>query len=139
MTYGCQTWTLTAQNMKKLEVCQHNMERSLPNIKQKDRISLKCIRGRTKIADISYTIKKLKWRWVGHLLRNKTEKWAKLVSEWYPREANRKRGRPLRRWDDDLKATAGSIWRRKCQYRDVWKNLGEACARAKQSLPMWQK
>lgn len=136
MTYGCQTWAPTLQNTKKLQTCQHSMERSMLNVKRRDKVNLNVIRLKTKTIDVSYTIKKLKLKWAGHLIRNKTNKWAKQVAEWYPREGKRKRGRPSKRWDEDLKAAAGIMWRRKTYDRDLWKNLGEAYATAKQSLPV---
>lgn len=112
------------------------MERSMLNVKRRDKVNLNVIRLKTKTIDVSYTIKKLKLKWAGHLIRNKTNKWAKQVAEWYPREGKRKRGRPSKRWDEDLKAAAGIMWRRKTYDRDLWKNLGEAYATAKQSLPV---
>lgn len=128
MTYGCQTWPLTKENISKLETCQHSIERSMLNVRRKDRISLALIRNRTKIADITHTIKKLKWKWAGHILRCKKDKWAKDVIEWYPREGKRARGRPFQRWEDDISVAAGVLWRRKAQDRKLWKRLGEAYA-----------
>lgn len=134
MTYGCQTWPLTKENINKLEVCQHSIERSMLNIRKRDKKTLKFIRNKTKIADITYTIKKLKWKWVGHILRTKQDKWAKDVIEWYPREGKRARGRPFLRWEDDIKSTAGTHWRRKTHNRMLWKNLGEAYAERQNNL-----
>lgn len=134
MTYGCQTWAATLQNIKTLQTCQHGMERSMLNIKRRDKINTKVIRQKTKTIEVSYTIKKLKLKWAGHLIRDQTNKWAKKVAEWYPREGKRKRGRPTKRWDEDLRAAAGTMWRRKTYDRELWKDLGEAYAKAKQSL-----
>jgi hypothetical protein len=117
MTYGCQTWSLTKKDTKDLETCQHNMERSILNIKKLDKIRLKEIRRRTNINDITIKIKRLKWRWAGHIFRDKKDKWTKQISEWYPREGKRKRGRQVRRWEDDLGIVGGSIWRRKATDR----------------------
>lgn len=126
MTYGCQTWSLTKANSEKLQVCQRSMERSMLNIKRKDRNSLKSIRQRTKVKEVSDYIKKLKWCWTGHIMRDKRQKWTKELVEWYPREGKRVRGRQRKRWEDDLKEVAGPTWRRLTLDRTGWKSLEEA-------------
>lgn len=128
MTYGCQTWSLTKHNMHKLEVCQHNIERSMLNIKLRDKIKLKIIRKQTKTTDVKYCIRKLKWKWTGHMIRNKKDKWTKDITEWCPRQNKRKRGRQRRRWEDDIVRVAGATWMRKAHDRKLWKSLGEAYA-----------
>lgn len=129
MTYGCQTWSCTKKNIKSLETCQHRMERSTLNIKSKDKIRLKTIRKQTKIIDIKYQIKQLKWKWAGHLTRSKTEKWTNEVTEWCPRYNKRSKGRQHRRWEDDIKEVAGPCWMRIARDRSLWRTLGEAYAK----------
>ncbi|CAH2233203.1 jg2740 [Pararge aegeria aegeria] len=60
------------------------------------------------------------------LLRRQKENWAKEIAEWYLSDGKRTRGRPFRRWEYDLTATAGSLWTKKTHDREAWKNLGEA-------------
>ncbi|GBP30708.1 hypothetical protein EVAR_75932_1 [Eumeta japonica] len=48
----------------------------------------------------------------GHMMRDKRGKWCKAVSEWYPRDGKRSRGRQCIRWEDNIKMTAGPRWRR---------------------------
>lgn len=129
MTYGCQTWSCTKKNIKALETCQHRMERSILNIKLKDKIRLKTIRKQTKIIDIKYQIKQLKWKWAGHQIRSKTEKWTNEVTEWCPRYKKRSKGRQFRRWEDDIKEVAGPCWMRTARDRSLWRTLGEAYAK----------
>ena len=64
------------------------------NVKRKNQVKVNDIHKKTKIVEVSYKIKKLKLKWAGHLMRSKTNKWAKQVVEWYPREGKRKRRRP---------------------------------------------
>ncbi|KAA5654786.1 hypothetical protein F3G64_35995 [Pseudomonas aeruginosa] len=97
-------------------------------MKLKDKIRLTKIRKQTKIIDIKYRIQQLKWKWAGHLIRDKTEKWAKGVTEWCPRYKKRNRGRQQRRWEDDIKKVAGTTWMRKTRDRLLWRTLGEAYA-----------
>eukprot|EP00972_Heterocapsa_arctica_P006848 1001852-Heterocapsa_arctica.AAC.2 len=52
-----------------------------------------------------------KWRWAGKVARMSEDRWPKRVATWDPRDvpqhsalgrATRGRGRPRRRWEDDL-------------------------------------
>lgn len=52
-TYGCQTWALTKAHIKKLEVCQNSMERSMLGKKRSDRIRIKTIKRNTKLKDMT--------------------------------------------------------------------------------------
>jgi hypothetical protein len=46
-----------------------------------------------------------------------TSKMVKKVTHWYPRGEKRKRGRPIFRWEDDIKRVAGAIWHREAKNR----------------------
>ncbi|CAF4772984.1 unnamed protein product [Pieris macdunnoughi] len=122
LTYGCQTWPTTSKNNQKLVVCQRNMERSMLNIRLPDRWTASKIRKKTNVSDVLQKIRKLKWNWIGHIMRTNKEKWTKDVIEWYPRNGKRKRGGQVKRWEDDLP----SEWRRSAKDREMWKRLGEA-------------
>ncbi|PZC78294.1 hypothetical protein B5X24_HaOG202299 [Helicoverpa armigera] len=62
----------------------------------------------------------------GHMAREKQEKWTRLVTEWCPLDGRRSRGRPTKRWEDDLKGVAGPTWSRTAKNRTEWKTLEEA-------------
>ncbi|GBP50359.1 hypothetical protein EVAR_32604_1 [Eumeta japonica] len=51
------------------------------------------------------------------------DKWNKKVTRWYPREGKRKRGRPQKRWDDDIRRVAGAMWNRVAQIDQSGKAL----------------
>ena len=61
MTYGAETWTLTKQAQNKLAAAQTKMERSMLNITYKDRRTNIWVRERTKLIDIIYTVRKMKF------------------------------------------------------------------------------
>ncbi|XP_030025374.2 uncharacterized protein LOC115443910 [Manduca sexta] len=128
ITYGCETWSLTKHHRNMLEHCQRSMERSLIGIKKQDKRRNTFIRSKTKVTDVLTRIDNLKWRWTGHMLRSTQEKWSKIVTDWYPRDGKRKRGRQCKRWEDELKLTAGPNWRRVARDRAQWKSLEEAFA-----------
>ncbi|CAG9135614.1 unnamed protein product [Plutella xylostella] len=55
------------------------------------------------------------------------DRWAKIATEWVPGDGRRRRGRPRRRWRDDLDKFE-SNWAESAQDRRVWKEKGEAFA-----------
>ncbi|GBP81979.1 Intraflagellar transport protein 80 homolog [Eumeta japonica] len=126
LTYGCQTWALTQQLSNKIKVCQNSIERSVVGVKRKDRVNLEKIKNKTKFKNAHSVCKKLKWRWTGHMLREKKEKWTRLITEWYPRGNKRSKGRQHKRWEDDIKQIAGAKWTRIARDRETWKSLEEA-------------
>ena len=125
MTYGCQTWSLNKQMTNKLRTAQRAMERKMLDLKLKDKIPCAEIRKRTKIIDIiEYTLKQ-KWKWAGHIARLKDNRWTRRCTEWQPRRGKRSRGRPSRRWQDDITEKEGTTWIRKATDRRRWKTLME--------------
>ena len=55
-----------------------------------------------------------------------TEKWTKLITEWYSRNSKRYKGRLPKRWEDDIKEVAGPVWTRVARDRQTWNSLEEA-------------
>ena len=113
MTYGCQTWSLNKQMTNKLRTAQRAMERKMLDLKLKDKIPCAEIRKRTKIIDIIEHTLKQKWKWAGHIARLKDNRWTRRCTEWQPRRGKRSRGRPSRRWQDDITEKEGTTWIRK--------------------------
>lgn len=127
LMYGSQTWALTKNITNRIAICQRAMERSMIGVKRKDKIRNTNIRKNTKTQDVTLKIKRLKWKWAGHMVRGK-EKWSKITTHWYPREGKRKRGRQQKRWDDDIRQVAGITWSRVARERSEWSRLEEAFA-----------
>ena len=112
MTYGAHTWTLTKQAQNKLAAAQTKIERSMLNITYKDRRTNIWVRERTKVIDITTTVRKMKWSWAGHINRLKDDRWTSRVTTWRPYDKKRRQERPAKRWRDDLdkKYWANTIW-----------------------------
>ena len=53
---------------------------------------------------------KQKWRWAGHVVRQRDGCRTKEVTDWYPRGGRRRRGRQKTRWMDDIASLAGNNW-----------------------------
>lgn len=126
LLYGCQSWALTSKIIHKLQVFQRSNERSMLNIKLRDRHRCTDIRRRTKLIDAAKLACQLKWRWAGHVARLDDNRWSYRVLHWYPRDARRRRGRPHRRWRDDIQDIAGVAWTRLAANRQDWQKLEEA-------------
>ncbi|CAG9840644.1 unnamed protein product [Diabrotica balteata] len=127
LTYGSQTWTFTKENMEKIAKTERSMERQMLNIKLSDKKRNEWISNKTKVKDVSTQVAKLKWKFAGHTLRQKDERWTKTIIHWRPWNHKRKRGRPqTMRWSDDLKKHAGSKWMQIAQNREAWKKEEEA-------------
>ena len=128
-TYGAETWTLTKQAQNKLAAAQTKMERSTLNITYKDRRTNIWVRERTKLIDIIYTVRKMKWSWAGHINRLKDDRWTSRVTIWRPYDKKRRQGRPAKRWRDDQdKYWSDTIWQRTAQDRVIWRRHAEAFA-----------
>ncbi|PZC72867.1 hypothetical protein B5X24_HaOG210392 [Helicoverpa armigera] len=127
LTYGAQTWSLTECQKSRLKVCQRAMERSLLGIKRTDRIRNTVIRSRTGVADVGRKAATLKWNWAGHVSRMHPERWATIITQWTPQDGHRRRGRPRKRWRDELDAFRPDWWTRS-KDREEWKRDGEAFA-----------
>lgn len=125
MTYGAETWTLTAGLIHRFKVAQRAMERAMLGVSLKDRIRNDVIRQRTRVTDIAHRISKLKWQWAGHISRRTDNRWSHKVLEWRPRLGKRSVGRPATRWDDDIRRLAGVSWMRVAENRERWRALGE--------------
>jgi len=93
------------------------------NITRRDKIRNEVIRSTTKVKDIIEKVELAKGQWAGHVARMKNDKWAKKTTVWWPREGSRARGRPKRRWRDDIEEKAGSRWMRRAQDRKAWKEM----------------
>ena len=115
------TWALTTKQMKKLQVTQNAMLRRLLGIRLADKVNLSKIYEKTKARKARVVARTLKFKYAGHLSRDLKNKWNVILTSWVPHWGKRSRGRPRRRWVDEVVATAGSDWRVKAKDRIKWK------------------
>ena len=117
-------WSLTNKLASKLQVAQRSMERAMLNITRRDRKRNECLREQKKVLDIIAKAKSLKWERAGHIGRMADTRWAKNCTEWTPYERKRSRGRPRKRWRDEIVEKAGVNGMRRTGKRLGWKTLG---------------
>lgn len=61
-------------------------------------VRLNKIKILTKFKDVIKVWKTLfKWKWAGHILREKKEKCTRIITEWYSRDSKRSKGRQMKR------------------------------------------
>ena len=75
LLYACETWTLTADILKKLQATEMRCFRKLLGISYRDHITNDAVRDRIRQAigpydDILTTVKKRKLKWFGHVSRS---------------------------------------------------------------------
>jgi len=65
--------------VEELRTKQRAMEQSIRKEKRVDRIPNSKIRKQTNVKDIGYTIKKATFKYAGHIMRGKNDRWEKLL------------------------------------------------------------
>ena len=129
MAYGCQTWSLKASEERKIKVMQNSMQRSILNIKIKDKVRVSKIRNILQSnIDFLHAIRRLKWDWAGHVARMGGNRWAKLLTDWIVLK-KRKKGKQKKRWRDEIDNMLGhNCHHQIAQDRCEWMRLKEAFA-----------
>ena len=121
LIYGSETWSLTKKDAEKLAVTERAMERRLLKVSLRDRIPNKRIREMSKVKDVIHAATKSKLRWAGHVARRTDDRWTSSVTEWFPRDIKRTRGRPATQWEDSIAKEFGQQWRRLASDRRRWR------------------
>ena len=123
-TYGCETWTITKEMEDKINAFEMWIFRRIANIKWTDKIRNEEVCRRLNIdRSLLSEIKQRKLSYFGHLKRHPSIK--KEILEGRV-DGKRGRGRPPRRWEDDVKAWSGmnlTDCTRAVEDRDVWRSV----------------
>ena len=89
-------------------MAQRTIGRFLLNITKRDKIRNEIIRCETGVNDIIERVWCMRGQWAGHVARMSNTRWAKITSEWTPREGKRVKERPKRRWRDNIEEVGSS-------------------------------
>ena len=91
MTYSAETWALTKHQEKQLAGVKRRLEKLLLNItkRERDKIRNEIIRCKTGMKDVIERVLCIGGQWAGHVARMINTGWAKITSEWTPREGKR--------------------------------------------------
>ena len=113
---------MTKAMERRTAATQRKMERSMFGINWEDRKTNEWIRSQTKVRDILRIIKERKMIWAGHISRMTDSRWTKSITEWRPMDGKRTRGRPMKRWRDEIDTYwRTAAWNRHAQNRGEWK------------------
>lgn len=107
-TYGSETWELNKRDKERLLALEMDFWRRSSGISRIERVRNERIREIMEVeGTILDTIDTKRLLWYGHLERMDNTRWPKKVWQWIPPE-RRKRGRPPRRWREDVQEAMDS-------------------------------
>ena len=92
-------------------------------VTRRDKIRNEDLRSRTGVKDVIVKVIEAKGKWAGHVARMKNHESAKKTTEWTPWDRKRGKGRPKRRWRDEIEQKAGSTWTQSAKNRDEWSKM----------------
>ncbi|XP_073670704.1 uncharacterized protein [Paramisgurnus dabryanus] len=135
LLYGCETWGLTQLNIKKLQTFINSRLRFILGIWWPRKISNQDLLEKVGQEPVEITIRRRKWRWIGHTLRKPPASITRAALEWNP-QGKRRRGRPRLSWRrgviKDL-TRANTSWqevKKTTHDRKRWRHFTEAlCSR----------
>ena len=105
LTYGCETWSITAQLEKRLRAFDNNCLRSILNIHWAEKIRNYVIYSMTNHTPILDAIRKRRWMYWGHMVRMGDGRLPRDIWCWTP-PGLRKSGRPKMTIDTMLEKQA---------------------------------
>ena len=132
LLYACESWTLTAELESKISATEMKFYRRILNIRYQDHITnLEVTEKVTAVVGpletLLSTVKRRKLMWFGHVVRSAGI--AKTVLQGTV-PGGRKRGRPRKRWEDNVKEWTGLTLHeamRTAIDRDAWKCVINNC------------
>lgn len=120
LTYGAQSWSLTKIQTGILMKTEKRMLRSISKIKLKHKINNLTLLNKFNHKGIRYLVKKLKFNYAGHLIRDSKFKWTEHTLDWVPYDHRRSRGRPSSRWRDEIAANTVLACGKDALHRKRW-------------------
>jgi len=135
--YGCETWSLTLREERKLRVLENTVLRRIFG-PRRDEVTGECRRLHNEELNDLYTspnivrvLKSIRMRWAWHVARMGVEKEVYRVLVGIP-EGRRPLGRPRHRWADNIRTNLQEVgcvymdWFWLAQNRDRWRTLVSA-------------
>ncbi|BDA48371.1 Protein FAM91A1 [Coccomyxa sp. Obi] len=125
LLYGCETWAVTNEDIRKLEVFQMRCLRRILGISLLERIPNAVTRAQCDIPEVANLIRYRRLRYLGHVARMGDTR-LPLQFMFGTISGTGTRGRPMKSWNDYVRDDLEAIglpynWRRKCKNRDEWR------------------
>lgn len=103
VTYGCEVWTLKAEQKRALNALEMDYLRRSARVSKLDRVRNVEIRAKMDATQtIVDRVEQRGLKWFGHLLRMEHQRWPYRIYSWSP-PGKRKRGRPRRSWNEAIR------------------------------------
>jgi len=135
--YGCETWSLTLREERKLRVFENRVLRQIFGPKR-DEVTVEWRKLHNKELNSLYSspnivrvVKSRRMRWAGHVARMGKGRGVYRLLAGKP-EGRRPLGRPRRRWEDNIRMDLREVgcgcvdWMELAQNRDRWRALVSA-------------
>jgi len=132
--YGCETWSLTLREERRLRLCENRVLRKVFGPKRDEvtgegrRLHNEELNDLYCLPNIVRVVKSRRMRWAGHVTRMVEDRGVQRVLVGKP-EGKRPLGRPRRRWEDNIKMDLLEVgggrgdWMELAQDRDRWRAL----------------
>jgi len=131
--YGCETWSLTLREERRLRLFENRVLRRVFGPKKDEvtgewrKLHNEELRDRYSLPNTVRVVKSRRMRWVGHVARMGEGRGVHRVLVGKP-EGKRTLGRPRRRWEDNIKMDlrevgGGGDWMKLAQDWDRWRAL----------------
>ena len=103
--YACESWTLTAELQRRIQVMEMKCYRKILRISYKDRVTNEEVRAKIQLAigphkDLLTTVKRRILHWYGHVSRSSGL--AKTILQGTVK-GGRRQGRQRKRWEDNIR------------------------------------
>ena len=108
----------------KMNVFQNHIMRWISGHLQSERVPITTLQEETGLGPLMQTVKTQKMSWFGHIKRSNLP--VRQVFEGMINNGNRRRGRPQRRWRDDIEDWTQMSWthiNRAVHDRNTWRSI----------------
>ena len=129
LLYGCETWTLYAKDLQKLEHFQQSKLRAIFRISWRDKKTNNEVLTMANMPSVESVILKHRIRWAGHVARMSSMRLPHAILFGELIDGQRPRRKPKKRYKDQLKlslAQAGidcKAWQDMAQDRPTWSHM----------------
>jgi hypothetical protein len=132
--YGCETWSLTLREERRLRVFENRVLKRVFGPKRDEgtgewrKLHNEELNNLYSLPNIVWVFKSRRMRWAGHVARMGEKRGVHRVLVGKP-EGNRPLERPRRRWEDNIKMDVQEVggvrgdWMELAQDRDRWRAL----------------
>lgn len=103
LLYGSETWPVNTEDIRRLQRTDSAMIWWLSGGNRKEGWTSELIRERLGLLSIEETLRTNRLRWYGHIQRMEDVAWQKKITTMEISDAPLPRGRPRKRWSDNIK------------------------------------